>query len=129
LKIALDLHCHGLRGSWAETIYIVEAKDREISKQQNVFLEILKNENKGILKLHPTRSMIEYGTGWNLSDEKSERLIYFREWASEQDGVSLAATIEIPYANNHGQMVTPKCKNFGKDLAEAIATYLETLGL
>ena len=127
LNMVLDLHCPGLRGEWAETIYIVGAKDQELAIKQKAFLEVLKEENHGILKLHPTKSIIEYGTGWNVPNEKESERKGFREWTSELGGIPyFASTIKIPYANNNGQMVLPQnARLFGKDIANAIATYLQ----
>lgn len=127
LKVALDLHCPGLRGNWSNKIYIVGAEDPIILEQQKSFLKFLAAENKGFLKLHPDGAIIEYGTGWNVSTGESERL-GCREWASGLEGMSLAATLEIPYANNNGQMVTPEnARAFGTDMANAIASYLKKL--
>ena len=38
----------------------------------------------------------------------------------------MSATMEIPYACNNGQMITSEnARAFGKDLAHAIAAYLQ----
>ncbi len=39
LTAVLDFHCPGLRGKWAETIFVVEAQYREIAKEQQAFYE------------------------------------------------------------------------------------------
>jgi hypothetical protein len=122
--MALDLHCPGLRGKWGETIYIVEAADRVVAAEQRKFLDDLKKVNTGELKLHPEKSLIEYGTAWNKSSGGGKNL-GFREWVSRMDHSLVAATLEIAYSNNNGQKVTPdNARLLGKDLANAIARYL-----
>lgn len=124
LTAALDLHCPGLRGKWAETIFAVGSSDENIAKEQGGFIEILKSNSEGELRFHPERSFIEFGTGWNNATEKTD-LFGCREWASLQKGNKLAATLEIAYANNNGQMVTPRnAKMLGADIARALAVYL-----
>lgn len=124
VDLFLDLHCPGLRGTIHETIFTVESGDPVVAREQRAFLEILKEHNNGELKLHPGRSIIEYGTGWNVSRGNSE-LRSSREWVSETWPGSMSATLEIAYANNNGQMVTPQnARDFGKDVAIAIAAYL-----
>ncbi|MGQ9733216.1 MAG: M14 family zinc carboxypeptidase, partial [Candidatus Zipacnadales bacterium] len=49
----------------------------------------------------------------------------FARWASEMPHIDFAVTIEIPYANASGQMVTQEsARAFGHDLARAIRQYL-----
>lgn len=127
LEVVLDLHCPGLRGKWGESIYIVGAQNPDIYTVQRQFLDILIRTGIGDLDLHPESSMIEFGTAWNKSSGGVEKL-GCREWASDVLGVPLAATLEIAYANNNGQMLTPdNARSFGRDLANAISVYLQTL--
>ena len=100
LNLALDLHCPGLRGKWGTTIYIVGSSNEEYASKQRAFMDILKQENKGEIKLHPTNSIIEYGTAWNggtpaKTKKRTEKptakktrssQIGFMRWASQQGG-------------------------------------------
>ena len=55
-----------------------------------------------------------------------EQWKFFREWVSTVEGISLATSLELPYANNEGQMVTPQnARLFGKDLADTIQFYMQ----
>jgi len=141
LNLALDLHCPGLRGKWGTTIYIVGSSNEEYASKQRAFMDILKQENKGEIKLHPTNSIIEYGTAWNggtpaktkkttekpTAKKTRSSQIGFMRWASQQGGdLFFGSTLEIPYAKNNEQMILPhNTRLFGKDLAHAIATYLQ----
>ena len=124
LKVALDLHCPYLvGGDWNENIYFPGSKEEKIAREQKKFVEILVRNHRGDLSVHPERSILEFGTSWNVSVNPS-----FRNWASTLKGISLAATLELPYANNNGQMIIPyNARLFGRDLAVAKSLYLQGL--
>jgi hypothetical protein len=125
LKVALDMHCPGLSGEWHENIYFVDSEDKKISNEQHKFVRILYERHQAELRLNPEKYILEYGTNWNVSNSFSKGQS-FRGWVSTLDELSLAISLELPYANNEGQKVTPQnARLFGKDIADAILAYLQ----
>jgi hypothetical protein len=124
LKVALDLHCPSLRGRHNEVIYIVGNSDPAIWRQQQEFAAILESVREGLLP-YSAESSLAFGSGWNTGANYGKYKSYSR-WGGEQPGVSLASTIEIPYANAGTTTVTTdNARAFGRDLAIALRRYLE----
>jgi hypothetical protein len=127
LQVALDFHCPWLFGEWNEHIYFVGAKNERIAREQRVFVDAIRNNQRGelILDPDPKRSILDWGVSWNKWEDSKDRL-GFTEWAIEQKGVSLSVILEFPFANNNGQNITPdNARLFGKDMAAALAEYLQ----
>jgi hypothetical protein len=128
LKVALDFHCPWLFGEWNEHIYFVGAKDERIAREQRAFVDAIKKSRKGELRLDPDpkRSILDWGVAWNKWDDSKDNL-GFTEWAITLEGVSLSVILEFPFSNNNGQIITPEnARLFGKDMATALAVYLQT---
>ena len=95
---------------------------------QKEFIDILLKHHSGELKLNPEKAILPYGTSWNVADTTSNKIETksSREWFAEIEGVDMATTLEFPYANIDGQMVTHQnARPLGKDIADAISRYLQ----
>lgn len=125
LRVALDLHCPHIRGTHNEWIYFVGGPDERIWNEVGRFSEILEKVRTGPLP-YKRENNLPFGQAWNKPANFATG-ISFARWAGELPGVRVASTIEIPYANVHGQEVTDEtARAFGRDLATAIRQYLET---
>jgi hypothetical protein len=125
LHAALDLHCPYISGPHNEVIYLVGSANKNIRAEQQKFSGILEDIRTGPL-LYKASDNLPFGKGWN-TDKNYGKLKSSSRWASEIEQVRLAATIEIPYANVHGETVTTAtARDFGRDLARAIRKYLES---
>ncbi len=120
LVAALDLHCPTLRGGKNEQLSFVGSRYPSVWEQQQKFAEIVARINSGPLPYDPKHN-VPFGTEWNkLPEAKS-----FSAWAGALEGVRLAGTWEIPYANAGGKAVTVEsARSFGRTLAEALREYL-----
>ena len=126
LRLALDLHCPGVRGTHNEWIYFVGGPDEENWKEVNRFSAILETVQAGPLVFRQ-KNNLPYGQAWN-KPSNFEAGKPFARWAAELPGVRAASTIEIPYANVDGQAVTDEsARAFGRDLAKAVRKYLQEL--
>lgn len=126
LKIALDLHCPWIYGKPNEDIYLVGSSDPEMEKNQITFSKMLEKNAVGDLRLFH-RNFIPFGTSWNTSDNYSKGKSFSR-WAGSLNGISLAGTIEFPYANVSGVPVSKDgARRFGKAIAISMNEYLESL--
>ena len=125
LKVALDLHCPYISGQYNEVIYIVGSSNPDIWRQQQKFATILESVCLGSLP-YSADSSLPFGTDWNTASNYGDHKSCAR-WASEQPGIILATTIEIPYANVGKVIVTvDNARDFGHDLALALRKYLES---
>jgi hypothetical protein len=100
LKIALDIHCPWIKGDNNEFIYIVGSKDERIAGEQIRFSNALEKQHKGQLPFY-AKNYLPYGKAWN-TDKNYNKGRSFSGWASTLNGISLAASLEFPYANVHG---------------------------
>jgi hypothetical protein len=124
LRIALDLHCPHIRGPHNEVIYQVGAESPAMWEQQCAFGKILESVRTGPLPYHASDNL-PFGKGWNTEKNYGSGKSYGR-WAGGLPGMRLASSIEIPYANAAGAVVTAEsARAFGRDLAKAIRQYLE----
>jgi hypothetical protein len=124
LRVVLDLHCPYISGEHNEVIYLVGSSNPAIWTQQKEFATILESVRKGPLP-YLAESSLPFGTGWNTASNYGKQKSCSR-WGSEQPGVLMASTIEIPYANVGTVTVTVEnARAFGQDLARALRLYLQ----
>ncbi len=124
LRIALDLHCPWIHGLESEQIYMVGKPGME--ENQLAFFNLLEKNSFGELKSYHT-SFMPFGTSWNTSSNKAKGWS-FGMWASTLDNISLAGTIEFPYADISGIPVSKDgARMFGKTIAYSLQEYLKTI--
>jgi hypothetical protein len=126
LRLAIDLHCPHIRGEYNEFIYLVGSPKPEVWLEQQRFGTILERVHKGPLVYRAANNLPfgeKWNTGGNLTAGPSGS-----SWARTLPGISLATTIEFPYANvSGGEVNAGSARAFGHDLAAAIRGYLETV--
>jgi hypothetical protein len=95
-------------------------------KQQCVFGGILEAVQTGPL-VYRASDNLPFGTAWNTAENYGTGKSCSR-WASELDGIQLATSFEIPYANASGKAVTAEtARAFGCDLVRALRHFLRNL--
>jgi hypothetical protein len=125
LSVAIDLHCPWIRGTHNEVIYMVGKPEPESWRRQVAFGEILERVQMGPLKYRASDNL-PFGTAWNTRGNYGDHLSCSM-WAAGLDGIGLATSFEIPYANAAGGVVdADSCRAFGRDLAQAVRVYLES---
>jgi pimeloyl-ACP methyl ester carboxylesterase len=126
LRLALDLHCPWIKGEGNEWIYLVGKPDPVMETAQLSFCRLLEHHATGELKFR-SNDFLPYGTAWN-TPENFTKGRNFGDWVSGIDGISLATTIEFPYANVLGATVNKdNARAFGRAVAYAMADYLTAL--
>jgi len=124
LTASFDLHCPHIRGKHNEVIYMVGSQSKAIWQQQCAFGKILESIRTGPLP-YRAKDNLPFGQGWNTARNYGAGKSCSR-WAGELEGVRLATSFEIPYANAGGRPVTAEsARAFGRDLARALRRYLE----
>jgi hypothetical protein len=127
LRAAFDLHCPYLRGDHNEDIYLVGSRNQGMWKQQQDFGTLLEKAIASGALPYQASHNLPYGKGWNNASNYSAGRS-FCQWAEGIDGLRLSASLEIPYANAGGEIVTPgAARSFGRSLAKALRQYLESL--
>ena len=124
LRMALDLHDPYIRGLHNEWIYFVGGPNQEIWDQVQHFSSLLADIRSGPLVFDP-KNNLAFGQAWNTGKNFTTGKSFAR-WASEQPGIEIATTIEIPYAQSSGTVISVEnARIFGTSLAKAIARYLQ----
>lgn len=128
LAVMLDLHCPYIAGKDHEQIHLVGLASPTVAKQQEKFSAILQRTAQAERALpYQTSFNIPFGTSWNTVANYGKGKSISR-WASELKEVRLASTLEFPYANASGQMVTQaNARAFGHVLAKSMYEYLVSL--
>lgn len=130
LKILLDLHCPWVRGGGEkpgsnERIYFVGGPNEVLWQNTTKLAMMLESMRCGPLPYH-VKHNLPHGVSWNTAASNLNRS--FRQWAEELPGVSVASTIEIPYATVGESPVTQQsARTLGYDLAHAMRRYLMSL--
>ena len=128
IKLALDIHCPMLSGGkWEENIYILGQSNYEMGQNQVIFSKLLEtNSLGGELQLYH-ENFLPFGRAWNNSSGSSPNMS-FRGWASSIEGISIATSMEFPYAYVSGIMVSKdNARVFGEAIAYSIKDYLNLL--
>jgi len=124
LRMAFDLHCPWIRGPMNEDIFFVGTPDQRAWEAAGRFSTILERERHGPLPFDPAKNL-PFGKDWNTGAPPGQKS--FGRWAGELPGVAFGTTIELPYAVAGGVPVTPEsARAFGKDLAKAMRTFIES---
>ena len=124
LKVMMDLHCPWIKGPLNEVIYLVGSSNSAVEKQQRIFMDQLAVQNKGPLKFDMTQGIVAYGTAWNTSKNTTQGMSS-TQWGATIPGMKLATSFEIPYSvHNEEQMTAENSRLFGRDMAFALAAYL-----
>lgn len=123
LRIALDLHCPHISGPDNEKLYFVGGPDQQIWARVQRLSEILQRLRTGPI-VYSAKDNLPHGQSWNtLKDARS-----FGRWAATLEGIHIATTLELPYANAKGSTVTASsARSLGRDLAAALKEYLATM--
>jgi hypothetical protein len=73
------------------------------------------------------KNFLPYGVSWNNGKNYISGMS-FGKWASTLEGISLSATLEVPYANISGVQVSKDgARVFGKTIAYSIKEYLKSI--
>jgi len=128
LRIALDIHCPWISGKGNESIYTVGLSNPKLEQRQILFSQLLEENSVGELKSYH-KDFLPFGKSWN-TDSNYLNGMGFIQWASSLEGISVATSIEFPYANISGLMVSKdNARIFGQAVAYSIKEYLESLDL
>ncbi len=120
LDMAIDLHCPYLGDS---LIQFIGGPDEAIWRRTLKLSQCLESCQSGPLR-HDAKRNVPFGTGWNQG--AALKSASFAGWASGLPNAHIATSIEIPYAQVGRTPVTcDAARALGRDLAEAIKTYLE----
>lgn len=123
LHVGIDLHCPVISGGRNEDIYMVGSADERIAVEEKRFGEILESVVEGPLPF-AADGYLPFGMAWNVADNYAGGK-GFKRWISEQPGIVLAATFELPYANAGGAEMNPEsARLFGADLGRCLTAYL-----
>ena len=90
------------------------------------FGRILEATRRGPLVYHAADNL-PFGKAWNTGNNYNGRMSCSM-WAEQLEGIRLAASFEIPYANAAGGIVDAEsARAFGRDLARSVREYLMSL--
>ncbi len=124
IKLALDIHCPWIHGDFAEDVYLVGSSNPENEKSQIIFSKLLEKHSSGEIKLY-RENFLQIGKAWNTGMSYSKGLS-FGAWAGSIKGISLATSIEFPYANVSGTMVSKdNSRVFGEAIAYSVQSFLD----
>lgn len=125
LVAGIDLHCPYISGGSHETIHQVGSSNAAIWNGQQTLAALLAQATRNSVLRYHAANDLPAGTSWNKADAKGATR-KFREWIESIGGVRLATTLEFPYANASGGVVTQdSARRFGADLAVALTRYLQ----
>ena len=127
LDMFIDVHCPWIRGKYNEFVY-TPWKDPKILPDvagEKRFSELLEKLQSGEMRYRACDDL-PFGKEWNKG------VNYEQGWAStiwachRVEGLKIARSFEIPFANANGAVVEPKkCRGLGGDIASVFRAFLE----
>jgi hypothetical protein len=104
---------------------MVGTLDSKNQLQQKALSQLMEQHVIGELP-YSDAHFLPFGEAWN-TDENYHQGKSFTRWASGLEGISVATSVEFPYANVSGIMVSKdNARAFGRTMAFAIQAYLKT---
>ncbi|MCZ7646392.1 MAG: hypothetical protein M5U26_14095 [Planctomycetota bacterium] len=123
LRFGIDLHCPHIRGPHNEVLYFVGGPDEAAWARCLEFCALLESACRGPLPYF-AKDNLPFGQGWNTT--QAGVLKSCGRWLCEQPGILWGHTIEFPYANVSGAVVSVEgARAFGRDLLAAMERYLK----
>lgn len=124
IAVAIDIHSPGINGADNEVLYMVGQANDIIVKNQIQFSKLLEQYSIGDMKYYHT-NFLPFGVRWN-TDKNYTKGLTFSKWAISLDGITMASTLEVPYANISGiPFSKDAAREFGKAIAYSLKDYLE----
>lgn len=121
LDAFLDLHCPWIRGQYNEYVFS-PLKDPSITPSvasERRFSEILEKVQTGGLR-YRANDDLPFGTAWNKGVNFAQGWSSLMWMMHKVKGMTICRTLEIPFANANGAVVTPDgCRALGRDIAVA----------
>jgi hypothetical protein len=122
----IDVHCPWIRGKYNEWVYTPWNKSGILpdAASEKRFSELLEKLQSGSMRYRAADDL-PFGKQWN-KDVNYERGWSAVIWASHKvKGLKIARTLEVPFANANGAVVTPEtCRELGRDTAKVFKAML-----
>ena len=120
LDLFVDVHCPWIRGGSNEFVY-TPWKSPEIvpsPEGEKFFSETLEKLQCGSMR-YKASDDLPFGRDWNTGGNYSQGLSSGIWFAREFKGLLLCRSLEVPFANANGAVVTPEsCRDLGRDVAK-----------
>lgn len=126
MAVALDIHSPGIAGGYNEALYLVGTADSIVEKRQIQFSKLLEQYSKGEMKYYHA-DFLPFGVSWN-TDKNYTKGLSFTKWAISINSITMAAALEVPYANISGVPFSKDAARvFGRAIAYSLNDYLELI--
>lgn len=128
ISFVLDLHCPWIlnisQGDTNENIYFVGQRKPEMAEQSMKIGDIIERNTPKSVPFFSS-GMIPYGFGWNGPGNYSPTTGFtLAKWSADQEFMSFAGSMEIPYANAGEVTLYPdSARQFGRAIARSILEY------
>lgn len=118
----IDIHCPWIRDWENEDVY-TPLKDPDLIPDAGIekrFSELLETLQAGSMR-YRAKHDIPFGVGWNSNKNYSQGWGALVWMCKKLEGLRIARTFEIPFANASGAVVTPeKCRELGRDIIKVV---------
>ena len=126
LDVFLDVHCPWIRGKYNEWLYTPWKNPMFVPDMltEKRFSQLLEELQCGTMRYHAADDL-PYGVSWN-KDSNYKQGWSAVIWACKKvRGLKVARTLEVPFANANGAVVTPEtCRELGRDVAKVFMALL-----
>lgn len=124
IDLVIDLHCPWIRSGLNEAVHFVgknSPKDAPFRKDFGTLIEAYNPKNA---MPYMCSNDLPFGEGWNTNGNYTQGMS-LGMFANHTEGVDNTTSLEIPYANAQGVVVTPdSARSLGKGIALAMARFL-----
>ncbi|HWL53624.1 MAG TPA: M14 family zinc carboxypeptidase [Chthoniobacteraceae bacterium] len=119
-----DFHCPMVHGPWNNRFYMVGSNVASMEQKQDAFAAVFQRSATGPIRLH-TEGVLHFGKDWNTAGNYSAGISAATWGVSTFKEAEIVTTLEVPYADAEGVVVTPaSARQLGADLFHALTKYL-----
>ena len=126
LDVFMDVHCPWIRGKYNEWLYTPWKNPKYVPSAANEtrFSKLLEKLQCGSMRYRASDDL-PFGKAWNKGVNYAQGRSAVIWACNEVKGLRLARSLEVPFANANGAVVTPEsCRDLGRDLAKAYRAFL-----
>ncbi len=125
--INIDLHSPWIKFNQNETLFFIGQEKEAFAQRTKQLAMLIDSLYQGVLPFKSEKDVFSFGKDWNnrtMEESFEDQLFSFSQWGALQDNVCLATTLEVPYSNVRGEVLSKdNLRAFGVSLLNSLLVF------